>query len=131
MPPVIYMAVIFYLSSQPNPIPIVTERLWDKSLHLIEYGGLAALLCRALVGEGLTWRRAAGLAIVLTLAYGSTDEWHQLFTPGRSSDLRDLIADTIGGALGTSAYMLVITLHRANGSGAKRRAGAPTASIRQ
>jgi len=99
------MAVIFYLSSQPNPIPQITERVWDKGLHTIEYGGLGFLLCRALIGEGIGWVRAAVLAACLTTAYGSTDEWHQLFTPGRSSDLRDLVADTVGGAIGSSAYV--------------------------
>jgi len=30
------MAVIFILSSQPNPLPELTERIWDKLLHAIE-----------------------------------------------------------------------------------------------
>jgi VanZ family protein len=107
VPPVTYMAVIFYLSSQQNPIPALTERVWDKGLHTIEYGGLGLLFCRALIGEGVGWVRAAVLAACLTTAYGSTDEWHQLFTPGRSSDVRDLIADAVGGVIGASAYVAV------------------------
>jgi hypothetical protein len=104
LPPFIYMAAIFYFSSQSDPLPAVTAHVWDKMLHTIEYGGLGLLLCRALIGEGFSWKRAALLAVVLTAAYGSTDEWHQLFTPGRSSDVQDLAADTIGGAAGCIAY---------------------------
>jgi len=113
-PPLSYMATIFYLSSESNPLPALTSRVWDKLLHLIEYGGLAALLCRALLGEGLGWLTGILGAIVLTSAYGASDEWHQLFTPGRHSDIHDWFADTLGGAVGTIAYGLFEKLRGAN-----------------
>jgi VanZ family protein len=114
LPPLAYMALIFYLSAQPNPLPALTERVWDKAIHTIEYAVLGLLLCRALIGEGLPWAGAAVLAVVLTSAYGSSDEWHQMFTPGRSSDLRDWTADSIGGAVGAAAY--AVALRNANAS---------------
>jgi VanZ family protein len=101
------MALIFSLSAQPNPLPALTERVWDKALHTVEYAALGLLFCRALIGEGLAGTGAVVLAIVLTSAYASSDEWHQMFTPGRSSDLKDWTADTFGGALGTAAYVFV------------------------
>ena len=47
------MAVIFYLSSEPEPLPELTAAVWDKALHFLEYAGLAVLLGRAFRGEGI------------------------------------------------------------------------------
>jgi VanZ family protein len=104
-PPIIYMMVIFLLSAQSNPMPAVTTRVWDKLLHLTEYGGLALLFCRALVGEGLGWLATMLAAIALTSIYGASDEWHQMFTPMRSADVRDWVADTLGGTVGVVVYV--------------------------
>jgi len=102
LPPLIYMAVIFYLSSQSAPLPAVTAVVWDKILHLFEYAGLAALFGRALVGEGLGWSASFVVAALLAAAYGATDEYHQLFVPLRSGELRDWLVDVLGASLGAA-----------------------------
>jgi VanZ family protein len=104
LPPVLYMVAIFYLSSQSAPLPAVTVRVWDKLLHLVEYGCLAVLFCRALIGERVGCPAALLGAIILTSAYGASDEWHQLYTPLRSADVRDWLADTIGGVAGAASF---------------------------
>jgi VanZ family protein len=89
------MAAIFSMSSLPQP-PIPSGG--DKPWHTIAYFGLAVLLVRAIAG-GLPCRilpRIAGLAIAIAVTYAVTDEIHQMFVPGRSADVGDLIADTIG-----------------------------------
>jgi VanZ family protein len=96
------MAVIFYLSSQSAPLPAVTAVVWDKILHLFEYAGLAALFGRALLGEGLGWSASFVVAWLLAAAYGATDEYHQLFVPLRSGELRDWIVDVLGASLGAA-----------------------------
>src|SRR5205085_2601863 len=96
LPPVLYMALIFHLSSESDPLPTLTSHVWDKALHCIEYGALGLLLYRALLGEGIGWRAALALAFLATSVYGASDELHQLFTPGRSFDVRDWLADTLG-----------------------------------
>jgi hypothetical protein len=61
LPPLVYMAVIFAVSAQPNPFPEVTARVSDKVLHLVEYSVLARCSCgrsRAKVWAGAT--RAGG-----------------------------------------------------------------------
>jgi VanZ family protein len=103
-PPVLYMMLIFQFSSESDPMPVVTAHIWDKLLHTFEYGALAMLLTRALAGEGLSYARAAVLAVLLTSMYGATDEYHQWFVPMRTSDLRDWIADTTGAAIGALCY---------------------------
>ena len=111
-PPLVYMLLIFYLSSQSNPLPEVTSRVWDKALHTIEYGTLAVLLCRAFVGEAYGRLASMLLAFVLTSAYGASDEWHQLFVPFRSSDVFDWVADSIGGGAGIAAFAAIdLVLH--------------------
>jgi VanZ family protein len=110
LPPLAYMAVIFYLSSEPNPLPILTENIWDKAIHATEYGVLGILLCRAFLGEGLPVAIAGLWAFALTSVYGGSDEWHQFFTPGRNSDLRDWAADTTGAAIGVAVYAGVLLL---------------------
>ena len=107
LPPVVYMAVIFYLSSQSDPLPEVTARVWDKILHAVEYAGLAALLRRALLGEGLGPLTAFAAAALLAAAYGATDEYHQLWVPRRTGDLQDWMVDVIGAWLGALVSVLL------------------------
>ena len=101
------MAVIFILSSQPNPLPELTERIWDKLLHAIEYAGLAVLLSRALTREAVSWRRSLVVAALATSLYGASDEYHQAFVPGRDSTPRDWLADSVGGLIGATVYARV------------------------
>ncbi|MDE3155994.1 MAG: VanZ family protein [Acidobacteriota bacterium] len=110
LPPAVYMGFIFYLSSQANPLPILTLHVWDKLLHATEYAGLGVLLLRAFKGEGLTWRTAVLLTVLLTSLYGASDEWHQSFVPGRDSEVTDWYADTTGGGLGATAGFLLAWL---------------------
>ncbi|MGH9347322.1 MAG: VanZ family protein [Vicinamibacterales bacterium] len=99
-PVVLYMAVIFYSSAQPDPgLP---PGLTDKPTHSIAYAVLGGLVVRALAG-GLPARITLATAVAgvaLTAAYGATDEIHQMFVPGRYADANDLAADAIGGAIG-------------------------------
>ena len=104
LPPIAYMAIIFYLSSQSHPLPQLTEHVWDKLLHTIEYAGLAVLIGRGLVGEQIDGTTAMLLAAALASLYGASDEFHQLFTPGRDSSVFDWLADTIGSGIGAVAY---------------------------
>jgi hypothetical protein len=103
-PPILYMMLIYYLSSEADPLPMVTGHAWDKLLHMAEYAGLAMLLGRALTGEGLTCARACLHAVLLTTAYGAIDEFHQGFVPMRASDFGDWIADAGGAAMGGLAF---------------------------
>ena len=103
MPVAIYMAGIIYFSSLPGAQ--LTIEFPDKPIHLFLYSFMALLVVRALSG-GLPARissTVAGGALVVTVVYGVTDEFHQSFVPGRSADLQDLYADIAGAALGVSA----------------------------
>jgi VanZ family protein len=101
-PVVAYMAVIFYVSSLPEaPLP---PGVADKPTHAFGYLGLAVVMIRALAG-GLPGRITGAIAVqgtLLTIAYGVSDEIHQMFVPGRSAELVDLFADAIGACAGTA-----------------------------
>lgn len=105
------MAAIFHFSSESHPLPMLTEYVWDKILHTIEYIGLAILLFRALDGEELGWWQSAVLTVIIVSAYGASDEWHQSFVPMRSSDVEDWLTDIVAGAIGAAAYVVFQRVH--------------------
>jgi VanZ family protein len=109
-PPLLYAALIFHLSSQPDPFPTIRPAVWDKLLHVTTFAGLALLLSRAFRGEGTRWRVALVLALVLTSAYGASDEWHQSYVPNRDASVNDWHADTIGAAVGVLLARLFLPL---------------------
>src|SRR5947209_3138874 len=102
------MSVIFYLSSQSQPLPALTEHVWDKILHTIEYAGLGLLLFRAISGEGVATAPALTAAIAVVALYGASDEIHQYFVPLRSADVRDWLVDIFGGSVGAVGYRVAI-----------------------
>jgi len=103
LPPLLFAGLIFFLSSRSSlPAPAVSG--FDKLAHLCEYGAFGLLLARGLGGYGMTTRIAVALAAVVASAYGVSDELHQSFVPGRSVEVLDWLADTIGGALGAACW---------------------------
>ena len=103
LPALAFAALVFYLSSLPNPLPELSSRLSDKLLHAVEYAVLGALLAWPLAR--VAPRRSFLLAVVLASAYGASDELHQWFVPWRVADPRDWVADSTGGAVGAAAAL--------------------------
>lgn len=94
------MAIIFAASSVPGgQLP---GGLWDKLVHFVVYAMLGVLFMVPITGGRLAGAtiRAAAAALVLSILYGISDEWHQSFTPNRTSDAMDVVADTMGAAAG-------------------------------
>jgi len=98
-PVAVYMAAIFYVSSLPQlPMPPGGDKPW----HLLAYVGLGVVVVRAVAGglpAPIGWR-VAMTAIVIGVGYAMTDELHQMFVPGRTAQLTDLVADVIGVCIG-------------------------------
>ncbi len=71
-----------------------------KSAHVVEYFILSVLLWHAIRGEGRQWQfRWALLAVLIAAAYGASDEFHQMFVPGRGASVHDVLIDTCGAIL--------------------------------
>jgi VanZ family protein len=78
---------------------------WDKSNHLLAFSVLALLGLRAYPG-----RTRAVLAGLLT--YGVLVEVFQSFTPNRSADWQDVLADSVGLLTGWALQLLGLFLLR-------------------
>ena len=68
--------------------------------HFCEYTVFGALLANAL-RHHVPLRRAIVFALACGSIYGVTDEFHQLFVPGRMCDPADWVVDTAGALLGS------------------------------
>lgn len=109
LPPVIWIVVIFGLSSIPG-IQLEGPELptnIDKVAHFFEYAILAFVLHR-----GLSYRNErGGLSLVVivvscALAIAVFDELYQSFIPGRESSVADVVSDVAGIAAGTTAALI-------------------------
>ena len=87
------VAVMLYTGQQPGMQAVLLHPPWDKLAHAVVYGGFAGL---AWVASGA---RRGALALATVLAIGLTDEAVQYYTPGRTADVMDLLADVMGGAV--------------------------------
>jgi VanZ family protein len=134
----LYAAIIFYLSAQSiielpssssipfydqildfvrnNNIPYLVDIAhysidnFDKIAHMILYFGLGILLHITFRhSNNLTLRKYAPVfAIFVGITYGISDEFHQMYVPGRTSSFDDIIADGIGIALAQVVFWVVV-----------------------
>jgi VanZ family protein len=69
-----------------------------KCGHFTEYFILSLLLLRGIRGDRRDVRISWALATVAIVAcYASLDEVHQIFVPGRTPAIADVLLDTVGG----------------------------------
>jgi VanZ family protein len=112
LPPVAWMATIFVLSAQPDlpqPAGPWLENVTDKAAHAVTYGILAWLVLRAVRQHRPVSVKLLAACAALATAYGVTDEFHQMFVPGRNASLADLAADALGAGV---AMVLAAWLER-------------------
>ena len=97
LPPLLMMAVIFYLSAQPNLDSGLgtIDTVGRKLVHFGEYALLCALWWRAFA-PGLGGRRAALVAFAISSLYAASDEFHQSFVDTRNGSPLDWAIDTAG-----------------------------------
>jgi VanZ family protein len=58
----------------------------------------------ALWRSGVYDYRSILLALLLCILYAISDEVHQIFIPGRSGEIRDVIMDIVGSSVGVLGY---------------------------
>ena len=93
IPPALFYLLLIGLSSVPaRDLPGPEIPFADKAAHLAVYTVLGILLGRT----GAVWP----LTLSAGLLAGALDEVYQSFTPGRSPDPWDFVADSIGIGIG-------------------------------
>ena len=107
LPVFAWMGAVF-IGSSIGSLPRVGDEATDgfvhRAAHVIEFAALGALTLRALSkGQPVTKREMIVTLIVVAL-YGVSDEIHQRFTPGRSSEGTSVLFDVAGGLIGVWAY---------------------------
>ena len=85
------IAQLLFLAEPPFAERLV-EATWDKGVHIAAFGALAFLMWVA--GDG----RWPMLVFALAVVVGAADEAHQIYTPGRTADINDFLADGFGAA---------------------------------
>lgn len=69
-----------------------------KAAHITEYFILFMLLYYAF--KKAFYKNLKIKAAIITILYACTDEFHQLFIPGREGKVRDVLIDSIGVFIG-------------------------------
>lgn len=104
---VIWMAVIFYWSSQSS-VPTASNETLDylmkKGAHFCEYSILSILVLRAIYPTERLSIRHLLLPFVVTVGYAATDEFHQIWTSNRHPSLLDVGIDSAGALLSLVVY---------------------------
>lgn len=122
----IWMALIISLSHQPAPLSNslstgVTERIVGmaerllpgidlnprelnhvvrKSAHFLIFFVLGMLVTGTLSRLGIKGLRGAVIALLVCVLFAISDELHQLFVIGRGAQVRDVLIDSAGAAVG-------------------------------
>lgn len=106
VPLYIYAGIIFSFSSIPKPLPEVDIPFFDKALHICEYAVFGLLASRAFKNSPRRgfFENFKLMAILISILYGISDEFHQAFVAERQFSIFDMVADAIGGTLGVFIY---------------------------
>ncbi len=106
------MVLIFVISSMqqpPLPMPKFEWLTIDKLYHFIEYSILSVLLSIALVKappKGFPTKWIWITAALISILYGASDEFHQMYVPGRFATIADWVADVVGAIAGVVGVYL-------------------------
>jgi VanZ family protein len=99
-----WMAAIFLGSStQQADIPSAVRPL-GKVLHVLEYAVLGFLA----MPLAYWWRSPLLVAVIFCVAYAVSDEFHQLFVPGRNGSPIDVLIDSCGSIIGSYSAWRVL-----------------------
>lgn len=101
---ILYCVLIYWLSGQSTlPAPSLFQHQ-DKVIHAGAYFVMAVFALRAFRNFCTTLPVLIVVSLVFCSLFGISDEWHQSFVPGRTSDINDWLADTVGALLFLSMY---------------------------
>jgi VanZ family protein len=116
--PVIAWMIVIFIGSSIGNVPRVggktTDGIVHRAAHVLEFAVLGALTLRALSKERPITKRELIITLSMVAVYGASDEFHQRFTPGRSSEGLSVLFDIAGGLIGVWAWRWWIMRRPAN-----------------
>ncbi|WP_153724121.1 VanZ family protein [Heliorestis convoluta] len=83
-----------------------------KQAHVGVYFVLGFLTINAFRRSGIQTASSYWLAFSLSVAFAVSDEIHQLYVPGRSGEIMDVLYDSTGALLGIGAYGLLTKIKK-------------------
>ena len=103
----IYPVLLWLLPSASHATLMLLHELIRKGAHITEYFIFSLLLMHGIRAGRKEWRlRWALIAIGIAALYASSDEFHQLFVPGRHGSPYDVMIDVTGATLAQVAVYL-------------------------
>ena len=106
------LVVVLPVADTPQEKALLIGQLHNlvrKAAHVFNYfvlGGLAYQTFWLFDGRR-NWRRIVMFAAAFCIAFAALDELHQLYVPGRSGELRDVLIDSISALVGIGACWLI------------------------
>ena len=110
LPLFLYWVLILTLTSLPGA-DLPNVEINDKIEHLLAFSGLGFLLNLSLRIQNkfiIVKKFPAWFTVFIVSSYAALDELHQRFIPGRTCDILDWSADTIGVIIGVTIMTLFI-----------------------
>ena len=107
LPLLVWMGVIFAgssIGSLPRVGGKATDGVAHRVAHMLEFAVLGALVLRATSSGQRITKRELIITVIVVALYGASDEFHQRFTPGRSSEGLSVLFDVAGGLAGAWVY---------------------------
>lgn len=88
-----------------EPMFLATEHIVRKTAHFVLY--LILGIYAYLSAESVDLKRKLLPALLFCLVYAASDEFHQLFTAGRSGQISDVCLDFCGSSVGVGITTLI------------------------
>jgi len=90
-----------------KPVPLSRmNHIIRKMAHFTEYFVQALLLCNAFQAARIARKDSHGYILLLSLMTAMFDEYIQLFSPGRSGQVTDIMLDFAGGFTGWMSFQV-------------------------
>ena len=113
IPLIIYWVVLLIATTLPGKdVPDIGVS--DKIEHFSAYAVLTVFICLTYMFQKkikLFSVHPFIFSVLTVMLYAAIDEFHQIYIPGRTCDIRDWTADLIGALAGITFVMIIIRIN--------------------
>lgn len=105
---------VVMLNDSNKPKTNLVNKLNDvvrEYAHAAVYLVLGVLVMNAFIMSGVKGYKAFAFSLIFCILYAITDEIHQLFVPGRGTEVTDVLIDGIGALIGIGIYKAIYKIY--------------------